>query len=253
MTIEPRDLAVRWAPTLVEPLLDLGYRVELERALESLVETHPDWFASFGGGVLSDMVATLPASDPWRSLSARLGSMTVGHAPPAQDGARKADGRAFGGLADHLDIIGAVFPDPVKDAALAAVAHPIHPRAIAVIGFAGHGWREAQNAVGMLVSMSNPTEPPPPPLPSGRLRLVTSVPAADPSWPGVYRCWLDALRWVIHRRRAYGVGIEADPWPTESVYRWSWRADRIADGDDWPIDQIAAGIAMHQIIPRLGE
>lgn len=245
----PRDTASRWAPTLVEPLLALHRRIKLDAELAAVADNHPAWFASFAGGILSDLVSTLPDGDPWRKMSARLGDLTCGERPPDSDGARRPDGRMFGTLDDHLDIIGSVFPDPTMDAALVAVAEPIHPRSAALIGFASHGWKTAQAAVGMLVSMSEPEPTPAPTAHPSRLHLVSPAEPQAP-WPGTYQCWLDAVRWTLHRRRSLGVSVDADPWPLESVYRWAWRADRIADGDAWPVDQVEVGILTHRVLRR---
>lgn len=240
---------MRWAPTLVEPLLALPTRAALDDGLRQVCQTVPEWFASFAGGVLSDMVLTLPDGDPWRSMSARLGPLTSGDRPPDMDGARRADGRMFGTIQDHLDVVGMVFPDPSMDAALVAVADPIHTRSAALIGFASLGWREASNAVGMLVTMPDPSPTAKAPAATGRLHLVEET-APEPAWSGMYQCWLDAVRWALHRRRSLGVGADSDPWPLESIYRWSWRADRIADGDDWPVDQVEVGILTHHVLRR---
>lgn len=41
----------------------------------------------------------------------------------------------------------------------------------------------------------------------------------------------EAVRWLVLRSRAW-VGRD-DQWPSESAFRWAWRAARQAKGKEW--------------------
>lgn len=92
----PATCAIRWGIGLVEPLLSVSQRVNDDQALAELGRTHPAWVRVFFAGVLSNLGGTLPADDPWRGASARIGRMAVGRKPPATDGAVGCDGTSWG-------------------------------------------------------------------------------------------------------------------------------------------------------------
>lgn len=206
-----RLAAVHWVLTLVDPLLPVADRDHYLDKMSEVTRSSPDWSQLFFAGVISDMILTLPTTDPWRRLSARVGDVTVGTAPPDSDGAVRPDGNRFGTWRDCTDVIEPVFDHPQLDPALAAVASDLPSQAAVLLAAAAHGWSQARLA------------------------------AAEVSKTGdLFDAAHAAMSWSMHRRRAYGV--QTDPWPIESVYRWSWRADRSERGQQWPADQVDEAI-----------
>lgn len=175
------------------------------------------WAAAFLGGLVSDLVGSLPQQDPWRQLSGRVGQCTCGAAPPGQDGAVRADGAPFGTVADALDRMPALFRNPEDDPQLAALASPIGSAGAAVVAAAGTGWECARD---MLLAVRDRMPP-------------ADVVALD-SWRAGQMCTAgaEAARWSLHRRRSYR-GMD-DTWPAESAFRWAWRAGHLAVSGTWP-------------------
>lgn len=111
---------VRWAAALAEPLLSWRQRDTLERDLRSAGLDNPPWIAGFLAGVASDMAQSLPEVDPWRSA-------VIGPDGPM------TNGRPFGRLVDHADLVPQISPDPTIDVALVAVVEPLSPAAAGLI------------------------------------------------------------------------------------------------------------------------
>lgn len=118
--------AVRWAASLVEPLITEHRRSIYNQTFREAAELHPGWARLFFAGVVSDIMATLPDNDPWRD--ARI-----------QDGVPLVDGRRFGTLRDHTDLIPQISPDPTIDVALSAVLDDLDERAASLIVVALQG------------------------------------------------------------------------------------------------------------------
>ena len=197
------EVAVRWAVALTEPLLSTRARVAADDAMRDRAAADPEWAATLFGGVLADVLTTLPPDDPWRHLSARMGDISIGTPPAAEPGTgawlRNPEGRwqRFGTWRDAADLTGRSRTPPTCGRTRRSQRWP------------------------------NPSNRPPP-------RCWRSPPAAAPSpatrWPRWARTgrWCstagaDALRWAVHRRRAYrGPG---DLWPVEALTEWAAAAE----------------------------
>jgi len=193
------EVAVRWAVALTEPLLSTRARVAADDAMRDRCRRHPEWAATLFGGVLADVLTTLPPDDPWRHLSARVGGIGIGTPPAAEPGTgawlRNPEGRwqPFGTWRDAADLTGAVpaAADLRADPAVAALAEPLEPAAAALLAFAARGRTESSDAVAAL----------------------------GPHGAVVFTAGADALRWAVHRRRSYrGPG---DLWPVEALTEWA--------------------------------
>lgn len=237
----PRDVLARWALTLNEPLLPLARRRYLEDDLLSVCTVAPMWTSVALGGVLADMVRSLPSDDPWRHLTGRVGTITVGDDPPTEDGARSADGSPFGTWRDGLDLLEEIYSHPSLDPALAAVATDLQPVAAGLIASGSYGWRASS---AMIQWLADPTRSPVTDMgPSSNIVMLdTKRPLSAPGGRRVYDAVTAALRWVVWRRRCYMPG-DLDTWPGESLYRWGWRADQIVTGGAWDVDDVEPLIA----------
>jgi hypothetical protein len=220
--------------TLTEPLLSPDRRQRVETAFADLASSRPRWLVNWAAGVLADIAGTLPRYDPWTRLSGRLGRLTVGLEPPANDGACHAGGQPFGTWSDGADLVALVFERPEIDAAFAALADPLDPMASGLVAFAGHGpsWSDVLPAV----------------VEAWRLTTGADLPDAHTATradPEAVRAWLEqltgAIRWLAWRRRAYGVG-QVDLWPHEACVRWSSYASEAAA--DRPLDEEAISAAI---------
>ena len=112
--------AVRWAATLVEPLIPQDRRDSWNQTFREAVASHPDWARLFFAGSVADITATLPENDPWRDTRMESGVPMV-------------DNRRFGTLRDHTDLIPQISPDPTIDVALSAVLDDLDERAATLI------------------------------------------------------------------------------------------------------------------------
>jgi len=198
------DIAVRWAAGLTEPLLSTAARVAADEAMRGRAREDPGWAVLLFGGALADVLTTLPPEDPWRHLSARIGDLSIG-TPPRTDPGTGAWRRGsaggwhrFGNWRDAVDLTGPVLEtrEVQGDPGLAALADPLRPVAAAVLAFAARGRGEARAAVAAL--------------------------GGDGA--AVFEAGAEALRWAVHRRRAYrGPG---DLWPLEALTEWAAAAEQ---------------------------
>lgn len=220
--VRPPQVALAWANTLTEPLLRLSRRAMIEDAMLAMCRQTPDFGPTFFGGVVADLIQTLPLRDPWRHVSARIGTVATGQDPPSVTGAVRADGAVFGTVADHTDRVPILYLDPVDDPGLMAVADPLSPLAAAVLASGNAGWGAARD----MVEAARAQQPP------------TGV-AVIPGWEtGVMiDSASSAIRWLIHRRRSYRG--KDDTWPTESAHRWAARVPGLLAGI--PLESIAPG------------
>lgn len=222
--------------TLTEPLLPTGARATFEDDFADLCLTAPKFVARFAGGVVSDLVLTLPERDPWRNLSWRLGERTGGELPGASDGALRPDGAPFGTWQDAADLIQPLFADPDVDPGLVALSAGLSAPAAALLASGASGHQVARDVA---LAVAERTAPAPDQDVAESLVVPDRFAVA---WAAneLRTAAVDAIRWLVHRRRAY-LG-EIDAWPTESVFRWAWRADREVGGFDWDGSDIARGI-----------
>lgn len=116
--------------------------------MHEVVVRTPDWAATFFGGFAADVMLTLPEVDPWRLLSGKVGSFTVGPRPPAEDGAVTRVGEKFGTVRNGFDRLPPMYDDPRNDPYLVALTPDLSPAAAAVLAAAvlaaaGYGWEQA--------------------------------------------------------------------------------------------------------------
>lgn len=242
---EPIALAtlVTWSLTLTEPLLSLKRRARLEDGLARAHVTDRELVELFLAGIVSDMVRTLPANDPWTELSARIGDVTVGQEPPGATGAVTAAGKPFGTWRDALDQTPLLHASPFDDPGLAALAgDDMVPEASAILAAGATGWRETAAMVAAAYA-AGPSSP-------GDYSAITDIRTRETYARGAAlhhtrEAAVQAVRWAIHRRRAY-VGSE-DAWPSESAFRWAWRVTRQASGQKWSPDDVEHAIAAEQL------
>lgn len=235
---------VQWAQTLYDPLLHHLARSRIESAFAKAHRTEPDRIHLFLAGLIAEAIGTLPATDPWRSLSARCGNITVGEHPPEVDGAvRDDDGQPFGTWRDAIDILGLEAATPWDDSALAALTEPLAPGAAAILAAAPHGWRAVARLIRQVQIVGDrPTLP----------EEFDGLPfASDPEYLAAHdlsharMCAVDALRWSCHRRRAY-LGRN-DPWLEDSSTMWAWRATRRSLQLGWTDEDAARDIEAWRI------
>ena len=197
------DIAVRWAAGLTEPLLSTAARVTADDAMRGRALVDPQWAVTLFAGVLADVLTTLPVDDPWRHLSARIGGLSIG-TPPGSDPSAGAWRRGsaggwhrFGSWRDAADLVPET-GDLRADPGTAALVEPLRPEPAAILAFAARGRAESAAAVGSL----------------------------GPDGAAVFEAGAEALRWAVHRRRAYcGPG---DLWPVEALTEWAAGAERRA-------------------------
>lgn len=239
--ITPRDVVVRWTQTLVEPLLPLEIRNNLERGMRQVCADHPTWASFVLGGAISDIVLSLPGNDPWRTSSARLGRTTHGDRPPARDGARLPDGTRLGHWKSFVDTLGTPAEEDLSlDPAYAPIALDLAAVSEAIISFGAGGWETGTTGVSAAVARGSATS---------AVDDLANLPGIQTLHPApVYTYAVPALRWASYRRRSYGTSAD-DPWVAESLYRWSWRAGRILGGMSWDEHMIEPRVAAERLDP----
>ncbi len=218
--MDRQGVALQWGIVMHDPLLPDRARQRGVEHIDALALEEPAWAAAFFGGVAADIAGTLPAEDPWRTLSGTAGSIHRGNArlPPGVSGATWPSGAMFGEWADFTDVTPLVSDVPETDPELAAVADPLDPAGVAVIPFAFDGWRSAAGALASLSDTGLALGP------VGR----------------------EAVRVLIIRRRSYGVESD-DPWIIESIFDWGWRAEKVVEGWVPDDDALAERIARERI------
>lgn len=253
--------AVLWAVGLLEPLIGLERRQSIETEFHQWCRRHPEravlWFA----GTTSDLAETLPGDDPWRKLSARIGTgvsaITRGPEPPSSTGA--ANGKPFGTWRDATDLIEPTFDDPNLDVCLAALAEPLSPAAAALLAFAFDGWSAASDAAWAIYRASavpDEAQQADAPRPAfGELRSIdlTTSPATYPGADALVAAGQAALRWLVHRRATY-TGSD-DPYVIESAWHWAFRADDVKPASKWEptlddLDRLEDRITEHALSTR---
>lgn len=222
VTSQGRDgadrIPVAWVMALYDALIPRDDVAARDAAMARWCRQEPStaqvWFA----GVIFSVMGTLPDTDPWSHLSARVDrSTTRGTAPPPDVGATGEHGR-FGTVDDGRDLAGNA-EDPALDLYLAALAESLDDRSAAVLAFARDGWRQA------LVALST----------------VTSADAT-------FDVGSAALRWAAWRRRCY---IPADdPHLLTQAGLWIRRARAAGSGNDWDEDAAAREVTVAGRIPE---
>lgn len=178
--------AIKWAATLIEPLLPPARRERLTTEFRRTAAAHPDRAVLVFAGVVSDLSQSLPAADPWSEVVFDGSVATL-------------DGRPFGTVADHYDLIPKITPDPEIDIALSAVIDAVEPSTAEMI------------AVSLL----------------GIGALIDWLTQRDPS--DRFDVSVDAIRLLTFRRRSL-VGV-LDAFAVDACWWWGERAYRINIGE----------------------
>lgn len=227
-----RAEVARWIVTWTEPLIDDSSRLRTSREMGRFIERNSDWSCAFLAGVLTDLAHSLPADDPWRHMAALidLDQVATGRAAedpnrrlarrseraplPALTGAVTVEGRPFGTRKDALDLLSPGVADASVDVGMAAVATNLSPLAAALVAFGAHDARTLQYVLNQTYH---------------HLWMANFASLIDQS---AGQALLDAsgaaIRWLIHRRRAY-TGPE-DPFPNMVGFNWISVADRVNAG-----------------------
>jgi hypothetical protein len=184
----------RWAVTLVEPLIETPARAEIERQVAALAHVEQRYFATYISGVLADLLDGLPTMDPWRRTSASEGMIY------------SKDGSPFGTWVDGADLLPREHTDLAADLNLAALASPLTDASARMLHSASGSWSKCRRTMQLQYREVQPS---------------TSY-FGDAS---------SAVRWAIHRRRAY-VGTE-DAYVAVTCIAWIGRAERIVQGRSW--------------------
>lgn len=189
---KPMIVALQWSATLVEPLLSLNQRIEIEGRFRILSAERPQYFKNFTAGVVSGLVSALPFQDPWRNTKID------------DDGdAKWHDGQPFGSRNDVSDLRA---PVPALDhlgidPATAAVVD-LSPTAAQVLVQAFHGWKAARRQID----------------------IISDRRSQDMCFEDITA----AIRRAAHRHRSYRPG-QFDNWLEYLVVEWAQLAEEVAD------------------------
>lgn len=181
--------ALRWSASLVEPLLTTTQRIRFDEEFRDLTDCEPKWFSAYCAGVLSGIVSSLPPSDPWRKVQ-------VG----ADATPRWPDGHTFGAREDTDDVIQPIMEleDAGIDPTTLALESEVSADVGALVTLSFSGWRDGYEMLITTEACEGPSE---------AFDLATS-----------------AIRWALHRRRAYRP--EAfDAWLDYLCIGWAGWAD----------------------------
>ena len=230
-----KQTAATWLVAQCEPLVPTLDRAVAEEAFVAEATTGPArvtwWFA----GVIADHVLTLPPPDPWRHLSARVGSsLTRGRLPrpPATTGAVGVRG-PFGTVEDGQDLAHPSFAHAPTDVGLAAINSGLSRGGGALLAFAADGWDATARAAQLLYAEHRAQ--------TGDRSAAAGRYFADLS---------GALRWAIWRRRAY-LG-QGDDWTLASGFAWLWRAEEFHTHGKLPKgewDEVTRSLEQERIDP----
>lgn len=230
-----------WSLTLIEPLMSLRRRGQLEDQMSRLFVADPAMVTMFLAGVISDQVMTLPDADPWRTLRPMYGGLSLGQPPAQEPGATTAAGNPFGTWRDEVDLVPLVYSSPYDDPGLMALAgDDLTAAAAAILGAGGYGWSATASMIDEVREV-------------GDLEVggqVQSISGGVDSRDGIRLHFakesaIQAVRWAVHRRRGY-MGFE-DQWPAESAFRWAWRASRSATGKAWSQDDVDRALEAEKV------
>lgn len=232
-TADKRAPVARWVITLSEPLISTRQRDVADKNMAKFITRNSHWATAWFAGVISDIAQTLPPTDPWRRLSAfvDLAKISTGHSDadpetkasftnergvPAPDvtGAIRPDGEPFGGVHDSTDLVMGELGPADLDLGLAAVSDDIDDLTSAIIGFSASNTQALESVLARVYHHLWLAEF------SGREERNAGEAFLEVTG--------EALRRLIHRRRAY-TGND-DPFPTVAGFAWMARADRVVSG-----------------------
>ena len=204
---------------------------------------------TYFAGVLSDLAASLPAEDPWRSMSAIIvtgrgrGHRLVRHTstddasrfvPQDETGAWLASGQPLSSPVSMTDLLVPSSDDLDADPAFVMYAEGIDPLPAALTAFAFHSPGEVR-AVLETVHECLVAEP--------HIWGMTGrmTPLAE-----VTRAAQAAMRWLAFRRSGY-VGDEQDDCLYVAAYSWIGKAERVSAGAPIAQESMAPGVRVWKI------
>lgn len=208
-------IASHLSSTVTEPLLSLNERARREQSFEYAWTEAPSWARTCMAGVLSSLALSLADEDPWRNLSTRFNHLTSGPIKVGLTGALFPNGRPLRDWHSFTDILG----EPAQSVDVDPCYLPVRerlgsPEAAFLVGWANQGWLETSVALHVM-----------------RARL---------GWEASQ----DALRYLIARRRAYGVPAD-DGWVRILFSKWAIWAYRY-EIDQELLDQEAIDALIRQ-------
>jgi hypothetical protein len=122
-----RDWAA-WAIGLVEPLIGPCDRTATVQAMHAQAGAHPVRASVLLAGVLCDLAASLPPSDPWQAV----------------------DPNRFGTWRDGTDLVDVDVATIREDIGLAALARDLEPDAVRLLAGTSDGWSKLAPVVAAL-------------------------------------------------------------------------------------------------------
>lgn len=233
-----RHEVARWIVSWSEPLLDETARVKIATDMGHFIDRNSEWSVAFLAGVLTDLAQSLPTNDPWRHMAGLIDLRQVATGIPAEDknmrlarrseraplpgltGAITVEGRPFGTRRDAADLIAPGASDVSTDLSMAAVAVNLSPLAAALVAFASHDPKTVQVVLGQTLHHL----------------WMANVGSVMPQTAGqaMFEAASSAIRWLIHRRRAY-TGID-DTFPNIVGLSWIAKADRVNAGGNIAVE-----------------
>jgi hypothetical protein len=200
----------RWVTGFLDGLVSPDGRSAREAQLLSHVRSRPVPFAAFVSGVVGDLLSSLPAEDPWR------------HTIVVDGVVRSVRGDPFGTWADGTDLLIPSHLNVGCDNNLAALDPALSESAAWVIHLGGQGWGAACKAL--------------------KSAVADGLSADDLFVDGCA-----AMRWVMHRRRAY-TGAD-DLYVSIVMGAWARRAQAVVAGRPWD-EARRARLAMQEKVPN---
>lgn len=200
----------RWVACAFSSLVDLETRMSTERALFMQVCLRPYTFTAFVAGVVTDLLHSLPAEDPWR------------HTEKVDGIVQSVRGAPFGTHIDALDLLTRANQDLRSDPGLVALATPLSEWAALVIHLCAQSRSDAFEKLNTYV----------------RHGMAIDKVFAD-------AC--AAIRWAIHRREVY-VGAD-DAYSSVVVNAWVRRARNVEKGLPWD-EARRARLAIQEQVPH---
>ena len=222
----------RWVVSLCEPLISTSERAQLDEQMSALSLDNAEWLNTWFAGTLCSTVLSLPREDPWRKLSAAFypANETKTHifefdsVPIPQVTGARSKGKSFGTRRDHTDMIVPEFNDWLTDLQLAAVTKELDPWSSTLVGFAGGGFDTTRSVMNEM-----------------HAEIVDQRKAQlNPATKDMFYVLSEALKYVIHRRRAY-VGSD-DEFVWSKGFQWIARTDQIISGRAFSTEQLLEDI-----------
>lgn len=193
--LDPEELAyTRWLAGLVDGLVSPDTRADNDCQMLLHTRVRPVLFAAFVSGVVSDLLSSPPAEDPWRRTTLVEGTV------------RSLRGESFGSWVDGTDLLVRGHPDLRFDSSLAALASPLTRSAALLIHLCARSWSAACDTL--------------------REAIRGGITADE-----LFSDGCAAIRWALHRRRAY-TGAD-DPYTTLVTMEWVRRANSVENDQPW--------------------